>query len=389
MRGDFSRQVVIRALKTLAPLALLLSLLGAACSGNESPSASGTATLPPAAATEGAGLVTATPATSALSCSGRLFLPPGNSNDVFLLSFTGSQAQISPSLGSGWIAPTLSPDGTRVAFYMLQPSPEGSEDAGLYVADADGRNVRRLADVTRHHDQNAPVWAPRSDKIAFESARATGWGEPVDVYVVKADGTGLINLTKGAVWGNGPTWSPDGSKLALSAWELAGDVYGQAGDVHVVNADGSALQRLSTGAATSASWSPDGSLLAFVSYRDLNAEVYVMRPDGSGQTNITRNPAGEFPAIQGSPPLAWSPDGKKLAFLTDRDPDLNIYAVNADGSGLTRITRDSAAEFNPRWSSDSRCLTFYSSRPSPSGGMMEVFLVGADGSGLSRLTTLR
>ena len=75
-------------------------------------------------------------------------------------------------------------------------------------------------------------------------------------------------------------------------------------------------------------WSPDGRKLAFVSRRDGNSEIYVMNADGSAQENLTRQPAND------SQP-SWSPDGRKIAFVSRRDGNSEIYVMNADGSRLT------------------------------------------------------
>jgi Tol biopolymer transport system component len=79
-------------------------------------------------------------------------------------------------------------------------------------------------------------------------------------------------------------------------------------------------------------WSPDGRKLAFVSRRDGNSEIYVMNSDGSAQENLTRQPAND------SHP-SWSPDGRKIAFVSRRDGNSEIYVMNADGSGLRNVTR--------------------------------------------------
>ncbi len=83
--------------------------------------------------------------------------------------------------------------------------------------------------------------------------------------------------------------------------------------------------------------------IAFVSRRDGNSEIYVMNADGSGQTNLTNNPASDtFPA--------WSPDGSRIAFTSDRDGNQEIYVMNADGSGQTPLTNNPETDNSPVWS---------------------------------------
>src|SRR5947209_5406518 len=70
--------------------------------------------------------------------------------------------------------------------------------------------------------------------------------------------------------------------------------------------------------------------IAFASDRDGNLEIYIMDVDGGGQTRLTENPGEDY-----SP--AWSPDGKHLAFVSTRDGDAEIYSMNADGTAQTRL----------------------------------------------------
>jgi len=76
--------------------------------------------------------------------------------------------------------------------------------------------------------------------------------------------------------------------------------------------------------------------IAFHSDRDGNLEIYVMDADGSGQTNLTNNPALDFTP-------AWSSDGSKIAFVSDRDGNSEVYVMDAIGSGQTNLTNNPAA----------------------------------------------
>ena len=85
-------------------------------------------------------------------------------------------------------------------------------------------------------------------------------------------------------------------------------------------------------------WSPDGKRIAFSSNRDGNLEIYVMNADGSQQTRLTNNSSfDDYPA--------WSPDGKRIAFTSYRDRKYEIYVMNADGSGMRQLTEQPLAPF--------------------------------------------
>jgi TolB protein len=156
-----------------------------------------------------------------------------------------------------------------------------------------------------------------------------------------------------------------------------------AGIIYVMNAaDGSNQTRLSTDDANNKDyrpdWSPDGTKIAFTSYRDGNFDIYVMNADGSGQTNISNNPVDDFGPD-------WSPDGTKIAFTSYRDGNFDIYVMNsADGSNQTRLSNDDADDFGPDWSPDSTKIVFASNRYVITHH--DIFVMNADGSGQTMLT---
>ena len=118
-----------------------------------------------------------------------------------------------------------------------------------------------------------------------------------------------------------------------------------------------------------------GGRIAFTSQRDGNNEIYTMNADGSGLTRLTNNSAGD------SHP-DWSPDGRKIAFASRRGGGNNdIYIMNADGSGVERITTDNYSG-SPSWSPDGRRIAFVSRR----SGAWEIYVMDADGSNVARVT---
>ncbi len=83
--------------------------------------------------------------------------------------------------------------------------------------------------------------------------------------------------------------------------------------------------------------------IAFTSNRDGNTDIFVMNPDGSGQTNVSNNGAADlYPT--------WSPDGTRIAFWSNRDGNAEIYVMNANGSGQTNVSNNGAGDYNPAWS---------------------------------------
>src|SRR6266567_5672538 len=143
----------------------------------------------------------------------------------------------------------------------------------------------------------------------------------------------------------------------------------------------SGLQRLTSHPlvdASQAAWSPDGRRILFGSNRDGDFEVYVMDVDGSNQTNLTRDPASDDSA-------SWSPDGTSIAFASDRDGDYEIYVMNADGSEARQLTMIDVEVASPAWSPDGTRIGF--TRGEGGSGSRDLYLMSPDGSSVARLTS--
>jgi Tol biopolymer transport system component len=163
---------------------------------------------------------------------------------------------------------------------------------------------------------------------------------------MNADGSGHRNLTRNRAQDYFPTWSPDGRKIAFIRTRNSSRFHGHPFELWVMNADGSGQRRLTRDAwhiqgppllddhkhaMRPPRWSPDGRKLLFVSRSNSSPEVYVINADGSGQRRLTRDADHSDPA--------WSPDGRKIAFISTRDGERAIYVMNADGSQQRSVTR--------------------------------------------------
>ena len=164
---------------------------------------------------------------------------------------------------------------------------------------------------------------------------------------------------------------------------------GQAGELYRVPLDGGPVLRLTRNRASDdfPVASPGGRRIAFVSDRGGDEDIYVMNADGSRPRLLTR----DRPRAGGGAPLdtapAWSPDGRRIAFASDRaGGEQEIYVMNADGSGVRRLTRTArhVIDATPAWSPDGRRVVFASSRVGHFN--LELFSMRPDGTGLRRLT---
>jgi Tol biopolymer transport system component len=129
----------------------------------------------------------------------------------------------------------------------------------------------------------------------------------------------------------------------------------------------------------SPAWSPDGTRIAFSSERDGNAEIYVMKADGSGVTRLTNTKADD-----GDP--SWSPDGKRIAFVSGRNGKAEIFTMNADGSDQkTLVSMDRGDAVDPRWSPDGATIAFVHRPDGVTGSAAIICTVSADGAALRHL----
>src|SRR5439155_22705904 len=173
-------------------------------------------------------------------------------------------------------------------------------NAEIYSIGVDGSQRR---DLTRDQGNDGSfAWSPTGDRVAFWAARAGVRAQ--GLFVMRADGSAQQRLTPPDLsvspYGDPPTWSPDGRRIAFSAYR---DGYG----IWVVGADGSGLTRL-TDAGHFPVWAPQGSRIAFVSGEtDYDYALEVVDADGGGRLRLAEGNVL-------SPPT-WSPDAGALAYV--------------------------------------------------------------------------
>lgn len=247
----------------------------------------------------------------------------------------------------------------------------------VYLMNVDGSNPANLTNNDAY--DGTPSWSPDGQRIAFTSERE---GNP-DIFLMGADGAEPTRLTDARGFNVIPDWSPDGLTI-LFASNRTYRMPVEGGEIEIpgnaklwrVGIDGSELTRLTSrlGLDMYGSWSPDGQSVAFMSTRDDNPEIYVLRPDKIEQ-NLTNSPALDL-----NP--AWSPDGSKIAFMSDRDGNMDIYLLGVEDGSLTNLTQNSANDGDPAWSPDGSYIAFTSDRD----GNIEIYIMRADGTDVRRLT---
>lgn len=280
---------------------------------------------------------------------------------VFLLNANGTTRQLSGADDyTDYYDLKWSPDGRRIAAAGYHVT-GGQFSEDLFLINADGSGTTRLFDnPPGNRSGMCPDWSPDGRKIAFRTD---------DIYVINSDGTGRVNLTNGRGKETCPFWSPDGSKIAFYAYYEAND-FGYT-DIYVMNADGSNQRNLtpSTIHATDLAWSPDGRQIAYTGIGPGDTEgIYVTSVEGNGERNISGGGGGP----------RWSPDGKQIAFMKGAIRGVEVYLMNADGSGQRNLSNSlEREEFALAWSPDGRKILFASDR--------ELWTMNPDGTGRTRL----
>ena len=226
-------------------------------------------------------------------------------------------------------------------------------------------------------------WSPDGSRIAFSSTRHGNW----ELYVVGTDGTDLVRLTRNTTDDVFPTWSPDGERIAFSstATGFSPNLPSQSA-IFVIDADGKNRRRLTNTEVgldnpvpyyndTVPIWSPDGTKIAFLSdRRNGYREVFLMNPDGTGITRVTFNKAHHW-----NP--GWTPDAKRIVFdarldglpTANNNPVAGMYSVNASGPSYSYgldphpVLNDteSGLEFDSSISADGRWIAFLNGQVDP------------------------
>jgi len=313
--------------------------------------------------------------------------------------------------------PAYSPDGARLAFDAQRAGPHR-----IWITDASGHNPRQVtSDSSEAVVHVEPRWSRDGARLAFRRIEKTR----SQIVIVDLASQVMTRVTNGNSADLDPVWSVDGRYIyfasdrggGLNLWRVpvsrgqasgppeqlttgAGDdvepAPTPAGDriafaVRGINSD---IWRLpvspETGKPTGepepvvattreesrGAWSPDGRTIAFNSDRLGEMNLWLREGAGGAVRQLTSGPGGDYQPN-------WAPDGRTIAFFSARNGNADIWAVQVADGRLTQLTRDVGMDINPFYSPDGRRIAFLSDR----NGREEVWVMNADGSEQRRLTS--
>ena len=297
------------------------------------------------------------------SKDGNLIVSSRGWNGILVVDAEGSSMWSLPAgveagtpFAPGSYSPALSPDGSRVAYAVVEPDDPVPSKVDIAVSDLDGSGLLLLTDSDARDSH--PAWSPDGTKIAFISNRSREPG--FHLHVMDADGgnqrmlLSSINTTE-----ESPLWSPDGRRIAFVARDPD-----RAYIVYTIEADGSRLAKLGA-AASRPAWSPDGKRIAFIREGDSRRELHAMDADGRNRILLMSFEKVNLPSYRNES-LSWSPDGSEILYGPHRGHRYPpVVIVRVDGSGSRVLFEEGWpwATALAAWSPDGSRIVFHDDDP--------------------------
>ncbi|CAN5714189.1 hypothetical protein BH23GEM5_BH23GEM5_02200 [soil metagenome] len=261
-----------------------------------------------------------------------------------------------------------------IVFVSDRHNPAG-ELGEIYTMNADGSGVTRLTFESAVEDA-WPDWSPNGRHIAFASDRS---GDR-EIWVMNSDGTGAVNLTNSPGPDAGAVYSPNGRQIAFHS-RRDGNF-----ELYAMGADGTNQTRLTDHPGTDLwpDWSPNGKEIAFQRGFQRNEDIYILNVATGEERRLTDHAAPDRMPV-------FSPNGKQIVFMSGREGYCSIFIMDTMGENLINLTPKPAnvsaanwCNFWPTWSRNGQQIYFASQRPGTTD--VDLFVMNADGTGVTQLT---
>jgi Tol biopolymer transport system component len=272
--------------------------------------------------------------------------------------------------------PAWSPDGKTLA---VDAAWAGAER--IWLVDQSGHNPQQLTtDTSEGLDHVRPRWSPDGQWIVFQSQERTRF----DLRVVNVASKKMTSLTNGLFIDLNPVWSRSGRFVYFTSNRGGGWNIWRV-PVTSEGAPADAVQQLTTGPGQDVepALSPDGKHLAFAILKQ-NANIWRL-PVSPDTGRATGAPEEVIATTRENSRGAWSPDGARIAFNSDRAGDMNIWVFDVESRQARALTQGPGGDYQPEWFPDRKRIAFFSSR----GGSLDVWTVDADSGELRQLTKAR
>ena len=271
-----------------------------------------------------------------------------------------------------------SPDGKSLAVTAMSDYDTQTDEyrSGIFVINRDGTNPRKISGDAKHAFSAA--WSKDGTRIFFGADTMNA--KESNIFSVRRDGKGLVQLTENVERRTAPSVSPDGNKIAFMS-ARSGEKY----QIYVMNADGSDVNKLTADTALSICnpvWSKDGKRIVFYSDKgNRKDQIWIMNADGSNKARLTDGSGHNiFPS--------FAPDSKQLIFSRRDDKDAEksyvdasfLFTMNTDGSRLKKLSEINS--FFARFSPDGKRIAFVAGK-FPSNA---IYIADADGAKITGLT---
>lgn len=262
----------------------------------------------------------------------------GNDFEIFVMNPDGTDVvQLTDNTSDDW-GPSLSPNGRQVAFRS-----DRDGVARVYVMNIDGSRVYAVSpagiSTGTPYFTTAPAWSPNGHYLAYEANVNNAW----NIYLTSLYGgchdAYMMQVTHGTSLDAGPSFSPDGTQIAFHSYR-----YGEP-DIFVIDVDGKNERRLTfhpEAMDVFPVWSPNGENIVFHSERDGDSEIFIMDADGSDQRNLTENNA-----LDRVP--RYSDDGSRILFRSERGGDSDIYVMDMVTGRQEPLVDSATLDMHPDW----------------------------------------